>query len=360
MWKSPRRPFWQCCASGRSEIATSSAKSNWKRILPGLIISLVALAIVYSMLDLEKFGQAVKQADLRFLLGGILGEILWLVVRGFFWRTLLQNKASYYDAFITINEGYLLNNILPFRLGEIGRAFLMGRKAKLDFWQVIPSILIERVLDLAVAVGLFISTLPFVIGISWAKQAAIGAGVIVITGLATLYLLAHNRARVLSWVEHLGERWGIVQKLAGRRVVAFFDGLEIITDGRLFLRALGWEVLNWLVGILQYYLVLRAFFSVPSLLWVIFALGVGSLGIAAPSSPGAIGVFEAVLVGALVVFGLDASPATAFALAVHFSAYLMTSLIGGYGLYKDGESLAGLYNRLGRMKSEGEAPSQDG
>ncbi len=108
---------------------------------------------------------------------------MWLIVRGFVWRTLLQNKATYKDAFTTINEGYLLNNILPFRLGELGKAFLIGRKARLDFWQVIPSILIERSLDLAFAVGLFMSTLPFVIGLSWARQAAIGIGIVVLVGL---------------------------------------------------------------------------------------------------------------------------------------------------------------------------------
>jgi uncharacterized protein (TIRG00374 family) len=354
MWKSPRRLFWQCYASGRSKIAISSSKNNWKRILPGLIVSVAALAVVFSMLDLRKFVQAIQQADLRFFFAGILSELLWLIVRGFVWRTLLQNKASYHDVFITINEGYLLNNILPFRLGEIGRAFLIGRKAHLDFWQVLPSILIERSLDLAIAVGLFLTTLPFVIGISWAKQAAIGTGIIVLTGLATIYLLARNRHRVLGWIDQAGQRWALVKKLAGRRVIAFFDGLEIITDGRLFLRALGWEGLDWLVSVLQYYLFLRAFFEAPSLLWVLFALGVGALGIAAPSSPGAIGVFEAVLVGALVVFGLDASPATAFALSVHFTSYIVTSLMGGYGLYKDGESLSSLYTRLGKMKSEGE------
>lgn len=273
-------------------------------------------------------------------------------MRGFVWRTLLQNKASYYDAFITVNEGYLLNNILPFRLGEVGRAFLIGRKAQLDFWQAIPSILIERALDLAIAVGLFLSTLPFVIGISWAKQAAFGIGALVVVGLVAIYVLARNRQWVLGWIDRSSERWSLVKKLAGRRVVAFFDGLEIITDGRLFLVALGWVVLNWLVSILQYYLFLRAFFASPSLLWVIFALGVGALGIAAPSSPGAIGVFEAVLVGALVIFGLDASPATAFALSLHFTSYIITALIGGYGLYKDGESLSGLYSRLGRMRTE--------
>ena len=319
------------------------------------MVSLVALAIVFSLLDLKKFGQALLQADLRYLLAAIASALLWLVVRGFFWRTLLQYKASYYDSFITINEGYLLNNILPFRLGEIGRAFLMGRKAQIDFWQVIPSILIERALDLAVAVGLFLCTLPFVIGVSWAKQAAIATGIIVLVGLGAIYLLARNRQKVLNWIDQAGQRLPLVNKLAGRRVVAFFDGLAIITDGKLFLRALGWEALNWAVSILEYFLFLRAFFPAPSLLWVVFALGVGALGIAAPSSPGAIGVFEAVLVGALVVFGVDASTATAFALTVHITSYVISGLIGGFGLYKDGESLSSLYTRLGKMKSQGDA-----
>jgi glycosyltransferase 2 family protein len=353
MWKFPRRHFWLCYASGRSNIAIASLKSNWKRILPGLIISLAALVVVFSLIDLRKLGEAIQKADVRFLVLGILSEGVWLLVRGLVWRTLLQNKATYRQSFITINEGYLLNNILPFRLGELGRAFLIGRKAQLNFWRVIPSILIERALDLAIAVGIFMCTLPFVIGVSWAKQAALVIGIAVLVGLAVLYFVARNRERVLGWIDHTAARWSLVKKLTGRRVVAFFDGLGIITDGQLFVKALGWEGLNWLVAVLQYYLFLRAFFPSPSLLWVLFALGVGALGIAAPSSPGAIGVFEAVLVGALVVFGLEASPATAFALSVHFTSYIVTALIGGYGLYKDGESLSSLYTRLGKMKTEG-------
>ncbi len=316
--------------------------------------------MVFSLIDLHKLGQAIEQADVRFLLLGICSEMLWVAVRGKVWRTLLQNKASYKDAFITVNEGYLLNNILPFRLGELGRAFLIGRKAKLDFWQAIPSILIERALDLAIAVGIFLCTLPFVIGISWAREAALVIGLVVLVGLVGIYIVARNRQPVLSWIDRAGERWSLVKKLTGQRVVAFFDGLAIITDARLFLAALGWEGLNWLVSILQFYLIMRAYFVSPQILWVIFALGVGSLGIAAPSSPGAIGVFEAVLVGALVVFGLDASPATAFALSLHAINYAVTGLIGGYGLYKDGESLSSLYSRLGKMRSERETPRQEG
>ncbi|PWB56373.1 MAG: hypothetical protein C3F13_02205 [Anaerolineales bacterium] len=354
MLKSPRKPSWRCCALGRSKIATASSRGNWKRILPGLIISVVALVIVFRMLDPKKFVLAVQQANPTFLFLGLLTEILWLIVRGFFWRTLLQKKASYRDAFITVNEGYLLNNILPLRLGEIGRAFLIGRKAHIDFWQVIPSIIIERALDLAFAAGIFLSTLPFVIGVSWAREAAITIAFIVVVGLLGIYILARNRQRVLGWIERLAQRSSMVLKLTGKRVIAFFDGLAIITDSRLFLEALGWETLNWLVAVLQYYLFLRAFFPSPGLLGVLFALGVGALGVAAPSSPGALGVFEAALVVALTGTGVNAATATAFALSVHITSYVLTSLIGGYGLYKDGESLSGMYTRLGKMKTEGE------
>jgi hypothetical protein len=327
--------------------------------LPGLIISLVALVIVFSLLDLKKFALAVQQADKLFLFLGVLSEILWLIVRGFYWRTLLQKKATYRDAFITVNEGYLLNNILPLRLGEIGRAFLIGQKANLQFWEVIPSILIERALDLAFAAGIFLSTLPFVIGVDWAKQASMAIGIIVVVGLIAIYILARNRQSVLGWIDRASQRWSVVKKVTGRRVVAFFDGLGILTDARLFVEALGWECLNWLVAILQYYLFLRAFFPSPSLLWVLFALGVGALGIAAPSSPGAIGVFEAALVGALLALGVNVSSAAAFAISVHFTTYIVTGLIGGYGLYKDGESLPSMYKRLGKIKSE-ETQQQEG
>jgi hypothetical protein len=129
----------------------------------------------------------------------------------------------------------------------------------------------------------------------------------------------------------------------------------VLTDSKLFLKALGWEGLNWLAAILQYYVLMWAFFPHPTPLSALFALGVGALGIAAPSSPGAIGVFEAALVGALIVFGLDPSAATAYALTTHSFSYILTGLIGGYALYTDGESLSSLYMRLGKMKSGGDA-----
>ncbi|MBN2146579.1 MAG: flippase-like domain-containing protein [Anaerolineales bacterium] len=333
---------------GRIEIAAGLPHSNqdWKRLLPGLLVSVLALAVVFSLIDLDDFLQAVRQADWRYLLVGGFITLPWLFVRAFVWRTLLQEKAAYRDVFLTLNEGYLLNNILPFRLGEVGRAFLLGGKSSLAFWQVIPTILIERAIDLIIAVGLFLSTLPFVVGVDWAQQAALGTGLIVGFGLVLLYIMAHNRPRVLNLVEKAGRRWPLVQRLSGERVSAFFEGLSILTSLRRFLIALTWMLFNWLLGVLQYDLLLRAFFPHAQPLWAAFALGAGALGLAAPSSPGGIGVYEATMVGALAVFDPNLSAAAAFAVSAHIFNYAITGLIGGFALAADGQTLSSMYRRL--------------
>lgn len=328
-------------------------------MLPGLLVSAAALALVLALIDLDELLAAVQQADLRLLIGGGLITLPWLVLRGLFWRTLLQEKASYKDVFLTLNEGYLLNNLLPFRLGEVGRAFLLGRKAGLGFWQVFSTILIERSIDLVVTAGLFLGILPFVAGAGWARQATIFTGGVFGLGLLLIYLLARNRTHLLGLVERLGARWPLVQRLAGQRLSAFLDGLAVLTDLRRFLIALGWCLLNWVLGVTQYWVLLLAFFPDANLTWAAFALGAGALGLAAPSSPGAVGVFEAAMVGALALFSLAPSPVAAFAFSAHLFNFLITGLIGGYALSKEGETLGSLYHRLRSRKRPDVVSSDD-
>ena len=191
----------------------------------------------------------------------------------------------------------------------------------------------------------------FIVGGSWAQEAAIGAGALVLLVFIVLYLLARFRERVLALFLRIGQRWPLLLRLGGNALPAFFNGLAVLTDGRLFLRASAWMLLNWGIAILQYYLIMSAFFPSPSLLWAVFSLGVSALGVAAPSSPGALGVMELSIVGSLSVFGLDPSTALAFAFTLHIIQYLTTGVIGGYALFRDGESLAGMYTRLREMRA---------
>jgi hypothetical protein len=270
---------------------------------------------------------------------------LWLLVRAAAWRTLLQQRVSISDAFFALCEGYLMNNVLPFRLGEVGRAYLVGRRANLGFWQVLPTIIIERAIDVALGVGLFISMLPFVVGVEQAPLASLITGILVVCGLGFLYALARYRSAVEQLIENAGQRWPWLQRLLGQRVSAFLDGLAIMANLGLFLRSLSWMLLNWGMGILQFYFYVRAFFPQGELLWAAFILGALALGISAPSTPGSLGVYEGTLVAALALFVDDPSQSLAMALTAHAIQYIVTGIPGIYGLYRDGESLSSLYQK---------------
>jgi glycosyltransferase 2 family protein len=324
-------------------------------MLPGLVISLVSLAAVFYFADLGAMLEAVRQANLVLILATAAISVLWLLVRAMVWRTLLQNQATLRQTFLTINEGYLLNNLLPFRLGEVGRAYLLSQKTRLGFWQVLPTILIERVFDLAMAAGLLLISLPLVVGATWARQAVLAAIGIVVLGLGGLYLLARNRDWVLAVFQKLSLRWAILQRIGQSTLTAFFSGLSVFNHGSVFLQAVLLMALNWLVAAWQYYVLLLAFLPQAPLLWAAFSLGVAALGIAAPSSPGAIGVLELSLVGALSLFGVDPSTALAFALTAHLLNYVVTGTIGAYALALDGESLSHLYQRVRRISKAPEA-----
>jgi uncharacterized membrane protein YbhN (UPF0104 family) len=94
------------------------------------------------------------------------------------------------------------------------------------------------------------------------------------------------------------------------------------------------------------------------LLWGAFTLGVMAFGVAAPSSPGAVGVMEASIIGALSLFGIEPSAALAAAVTAHLTNYLLTGIFGGYALVRDGISLSSIFRDL--RKIEPASPGEGG
>ncbi len=330
-----------------------------RKWLPGVLVSLAAIAVILYFVDLDKFLQAMRSANYGLLLAVLGCSLLWLLLRGMVWRTILRGRASYRHVFFTLCEGYLLNNLLPFRLGEIGRTFLLGRKSGLGFAEVLPSVLIERVLDLAYAAAILLSAVPFVVEAADAGKIAMLIGGLVVLGLALLYLLARNRERALGLFQRLSARKPTLQQRGGQILGSLFSGLAMLTDGWLFLRVLFWMTVNWGLAILQFYLLLLAFFPQAQLPWSLFGLGAVAFGNAIPSLPGAVGTYEGALGGAITLLSMDQSTALAAAVTSHLISYLSTGVIGLFALSTEGETLLGLYRQL-RKNPAGEAPLHGG
>jgi len=170
-----------------------------KRWLPGATISIILIAVIFNAVDIPKTIAALRDANHSLLIIAAFLSASWLMVRGIVWRTLLQNRPSYRDTFITLGEGYLMNNFLPFRLGELGRAFLLSEKTELKFTKILPTIIVERIFDLIISAAIFITAVSFVAEAKGTEQSAYIIGGIVLLAIIILYFLAHNQEWALNF-----------------------------------------------------------------------------------------------------------------------------------------------------------------
>ncbi|HET9906496.1 MAG TPA: lysylphosphatidylglycerol synthase transmembrane domain-containing protein, partial [Anaerolineales bacterium] len=322
-----------------------------KRWLPGAVISILLIAAILYFVDLRAMVNAIRNANFGLLAIAIAVGFVWMWVRSIVWWTLLRKRATLKDVFFTVGEGYLLNNFLPFRLGEIGRAFLLSRKSDLQFMEILPTIVIERVVDLGFSAIVLLAALPFVVGAEGAGQIGITVGIIVFIGIVMLYVLARYNQWALDIFHKLSARWPSLQKFGGSFLESFFAGLGVLTDGWLFLRFLFWMTLNWGIAIFSYYLIILAFFPEAQPVWGMFGLGAAAFGGAIPSLPGAVGTFEGAFGGALTLLTGDESTSLAVALTGRLYNYINSAVIGGIGLVREGQTLSGIYEQIRNFRT---------
>jgi len=310
------------------------------------MISVVALFALFRLASWEGLSAAFSQVRLLNLAGAVLLTVLSLMTRARSWQILLNHRTTLRQAFFIINEGYLLNNLFPLRAGELGRAVFMGQASRLGPFHVLSTIIIERAFDLAMAAILLLTTLPLALGMDWARPVAIVTLIAVAIGLGVLYWMARSQEKVKVIVEKLGRRWPVIERLAAPRIGSLLDGLSALTSPAAFLSSLFWIAASWAMWVLIYYIMLIPIVPEAKLWWAAFADGVLALGIAVPSAPGALGVFEAALVGALTLLGVPTSSALAYAILMHFVQFVSTGLLGLWGLFSERRSLKGLFSEI--------------
>ena len=325
---------------------------NAKRWLPGAIVSIALIALVLRAVDIKLVAEELRNANYTLIIiAGILSAI-WLMVRGMVWRTLLRNIPSYRDTFITLGEGYLMNNFLPFRLGEIGRAFLLSQKTDLKFAEILPTIIVERIFDLIISAAILVIAVPYVAGAESSAQVGYIIGGIVLLAVVLLYIAAQNQDWALNLFNKLTSRIPKVQEIGGELVASLLAGLSVFTDGWLFIRFLFWIIFNWAIAIFQYTLIILAFFPQATVIWGMFGLGVAAFGNAIPSLPGAVGTLEAAIVFSIETLSNNAAAAGGVAAMVRLFNYLVTSTVGLYGLKTEGETLSGVYQKIKEIRKK--------
>jgi hypothetical protein len=339
-----------------------TTRQTWRKVrrwLPGTVISLGLLALILHFVDLKLVADALLKADMRYIILALVLAVLWLFIRGMVWWTLLKRRPKYGATFFCLCEGYLLNNFLPFRLGEVGRAFLLSRKSDLRFMEIIPTVVIERVLDLMFSAGILILSVPFVLGVSGADRVGYIIGGIMLVGLAGLFILAYKRDWAGGVLDRIGSRWHAIQNIRTSLLDPFLDGLSILTDFRRFAAFIFWMAVDWAVAVVEYFLLVRAFFPVATLVWGSFSLGMAAFGGAVPSLPGAIGTLDSAVGGAVYLLSKNIDSAAAFVVVLRIFSYFITGIPALIALSSEGQTLKGLYRDITRFRNKTDAePSE--
>ncbi len=325
--------------------------STFLNMLPGLIVSLLAIFILSRFVDLQELKQAFAIADFRWLPLVLLPFFGTLLARSKAWRTLLEEEAQLKDTFYALNQGYLLNNILPFRLGELGRALILGERSGLGFWRVLSTIVVERIFDVGFAALMIVVSLRFILDVAWAQSASRIALILVFLGFSTLFVLARNPGLIKSLLKRLTGRWPKLRDWLLNKMNAFLEGLGSLRSSKRFSQVAFWLALAWFFNMLWYLALQRAFFPEINWLWAAMTIGAGSLGVAIPSSPGYVGVLEGTVVAAFSLFGVDPAISLAYAIVAHTLYFIVTGVLGAIGFSQQGRSLGAIYQRLLNRKS---------
>jgi glycosyltransferase 2 family protein len=258
------------------------------------------------------------------------------------WRLLLRDeRGGRYPAaplWHAIALGFMANNLLPLRAGELLRSYTAARLAPARFTTVISSVAVERIFDALTVVALLTlalltSDLPasVTVGGTSVAQLARLAGIAGMVALLAAILVvaaplaAERMVRRLLPHAHLADR--IVDLIEGIR-----QGLAVLRSPARLVGVIFWSLVLWLVNALAFYAGFAAFDIPVSYAGALLMQGLLVLGISIPSTPGFFGPFEAVIVAVLALYGVPRGLAFSYAIAFHLSTFVPITLLGVWSM----------------------------
>ena len=126
---------------------------RWRIGLLGAVVSLLAIYFVLRQVDIAAFGKAVAQARYGYVLPTVIFLLIGLVTRAIRWRVLLSDGLPLKRAFSIMNVAYLVNGVLPLRIGEVARIYLATRATPpVPALKTASTVVVERLLDLLAVV----------------------------------------------------------------------------------------------------------------------------------------------------------------------------------------------------------------
>jgi len=305
--------------------------SRYIKLIFGICISIAGLYYAFRGIDFVQLWKIINQLDLFY---GTLSLIILLtsnIVRALRWQILAYpiDKISIKPAFSSIMIGYFGNSILPFRMGEFLRAYVLAEKTSLNVSTAFGTIVTERILDF-VGLSLLILLTILVYPVDWINQQII-IGVVVLSLTAFVFVFYFKEINEIFLFDLKKIR--LLQKST---VLKIIEILERLINGAVAIRSTNkvmliflYTVLIWLMYCFSTYFALLS--TGISIKWyeVCVLMISTTLAISIPAAPAYVGTYHATVVYVLTTFFLiNQLDAQASAIIIHGLGTIPFIIIG--------------------------------
>ena len=340
--------------------AGTKPRMRWQTLVIA-VLTLGLLWMFFKNIDLAEAWRAVTHAHLGLIAAAVVMILVTYTLRAQRWLILLRplGRVRFRTTFRTTVIGFAMIFLLPGRVGEILRPYLVARHEGLNPASTFATVIVERLLDVVTVVTLFAAAL-FVSGVDVGEQARIG-GVVAAAGamgaLVVLFFFARHPERLGQLAAQLGRRLPpkLSNGLAGV-VRTFAEGLAVLKSPVQLIVAMAWSVAVWGSIAIGIWLVSHAFGLSLTPVGAFIVVGYLSVGVSIPTPGGAGGFHYFYLVALRDFFGADPTVAATAAIVLHAVSFVPVTILGLTFMWQDGLTLGGLKN----MKAEAQAAEHPG
>jgi len=314
-----------------------------QRAVMGFGIVLSILLLIYALRDISpsELVYHFRRAHAWLLVAATVAATLTFVLRAIRWKLLLfpaVGTLPFSSRWAAVNIGFMINNLLPARIGEFARAYSLSRIEPITVSAALASLVVERLFDSVIMLGLL---LPAYVALGAEELAQIGPlrtlvlGLIALVaiGVVVLGLTVSFPDRVLGVVGDISGRLPArFARIAGRltdMLESFIDGLGALRHGHVIAKVFLWSLVVWVWNAFSFYLGFLAFDIVePGFTGAMFVQGVIGPFVALPSSPGFFGPFEAATRLSLEIYAIEPSKIVSFAVSYHILTFIPVTVLG--------------------------------
>lgn len=312
------------------------------RVILGLTISAALLVLAAWHVNPRKAVTLIKDVNLAYLGLSAALSISAVWFRAWRWRYLLpeSSRVRSSNLFAATMIGYMANNLLPLRIGDIARAYVGARREQASASAFFATLVVEHLLDIftiLLMLGVLVFLVPFPVWLTKGAYLLLGVSLL---ALALLLLAKAKKEQVSSFIHRKFPFQG------AQRIVdltqAFFGGLKGLEAGRELIAVAFLSIPIWAAYALAIYTALIAsHLDLPLVaIWVVLSfLGIG---VSLPSAPGFVGTFQFFTVSALAIFAVDQGEAFGFSVILHLSQFVPITLIGWLLLLREQVTLSDL------------------